>query len=73
MVHGPRKIEQKRDNSYSNHLAETKNTQMMNMSSYARDASAGWILQVLSERGPTLYHTGDTNSYEGMGLINQLY
>ena len=40
--------------------------------SFSGGASAGWIIQI-GEGGPTIYHTGDTNIFSDMGLIDELY
>ena len=40
--------------------------------SFSGSAAAGWVIQI-GELGPTIYHTGDTNVFTDMGLIDELY
>jgi len=40
--------------------------------SFSGGAAAGWVIQIGNE-GPTLYHTGDTNVFTDMGMINELF
>ena len=43
--------------------------------SFSGGAAAGWVIQIGNEgdAGPTIYHTGDTNVFTDMGLIDELY
>ena len=40
--------------------------------SFSGGAAAGWVIKIANE-GPTIYHTGDTNVFADMGLIDELY
>ena len=43
-----------------------------NISSFTGGAAAGWVIQIL-HGGPTIYHSGDTNSYSDMNLVDRFY
>ncbi len=40
--------------------------------SFSGGAAAGWIISI-PRGGPTIYHSGDTNVFSDMGLIDSLY
>lgn len=40
--------------------------------SFSGGAAAGWVISI-PQGGPTIYHTGDTNVFSDMALIDSLY
>lgn len=43
------------------------------MTSFTGGAAAGWIFQTLDVSGPIMYHTGDTNKYTDMEVVDRVY
>ena len=53
-------------------LKDKRKTLLKNVSSFTGTAAAGWVIQVLNG-GPTLYHSGDTNAYTDMTVVDKIY
>ena len=55
-------------NSYSGTASSIDST---GSTSYTGGAAAGWVIKI--PNGPIIYHTGDTNIFADIRLVNQVY